>query len=1672
MNKEQHNRIKTIRKKHTETSHKHLRGRHDQRDHAWNRGMGRGGSSAIGGGGSPVITAEDYRKQSQSLMNMVREGQISISQARSQLKRLRELASNPSAVQLPQTSMPVSTPATRPASGGLAGMTRQVAMASRSFNFAASLYAESFIEDSARFQPENKINPLLLRKFPFMRRMIDRAADKTAAQTLYNDTETKMAEAVSKPTSLWDIAKQAYLAERIQGEKRNLEQAQQMDLLGLGKRGIAQRQQQLTKLKNQFYEVSKKSDDAIRAKLGPRNPGRLGTPAEVQGFTPIDEARVYAALAKVGASIDASVLKTRHGGPVAYRVIGAELGETRTLAYHQYDESIDPVTGAVMPMSTIVINTSKLNEQSIESAIAHEMGHALVAQLDTNFVNAHTEYLQSRLQGEQLKYNNDTGELYYEDLYSRYYPGVVMSGGDPRFAGTEFEDTIMWGRNELGIPDYIYPTETISTGLEEYITDPVGLMMRDADLFMHLNSLFNGTSGAYSATPPVAPGTTPPVAPGTTPPVAPGTTPPVAPGTTPPVAPGTSTSAIYRDREGRPVASSDGVFLDEGTKDVKTTALAISPTTVGTGGYGTGKYIGVTYPQTRVIDGVPVTETKRATGRRKAPYIDEMPVDSLPEALRNNPDAVARIAHLQRYYDFHSARAKERKFSNPDKYIEQLLAAKAAAEMFRIFPDARLLDDVLDAFPRSESMMRSVENRLTPEEVQEFRDLYDFADYWTKPAQYEVINKGTPNEGIRRIDVAMPDNIRRFGIPGQSLSPAVDIFPDNSSQNPRPGRPYVHTQNDNSIYNIKQRGDALGNESFISDSVYDSVRNLDTNNWNRIHQIPSPKAPRPKTPTSGTPSTPSTPSTIEETITMPSADASMYLSDNKTDNGIRITNPQIGMSVPTNFATETNADGQIIPTRRNTPYIDEVDTSSLPEDFQELVPIIGKLQRSYDEQAIIAMTQRGTPEGSRAALNAAEIAAMTFQVFPDVTLLSNAESIVRRIDESSLSGKEKNRLKNLSAYAKFWRNPRKNDITAAPIPGSIQKYGAPGFDIYEDMAIERNSDGTIIGNGKTALDLVNSEEYQSQDFEMLNQDLYNQIVEGMDPPKSKRVDAKKPVTPESLLPTTPETTPSRPSIDVLSTDLPPLPPSAFDAKPRVDGETRTIASNVIGNQTTAYGPTPDKPYQMRHRVLDIREVIPSTTLNGTPNPAYDSRLQPRDRSRVASRTQVNEIANKFLPSWMINDTNKLDDGSPIIDNEGQVLSGNGRTIAMQQLATTPEGRKKLEQYKKELLEKADEYGLSKEDIEKMEIPILVREVANDIDKEALAREANKPRTGVMPEKDQARADAEALPDSFLAAFDSNTDDTNFDRILNSPSNLRLRQMLIANLPATERTGLVKADGSGLTFAGLNRLKAAMYAKIFDGENSDVIIDAITENPDDDFKRINLGIAGSLAGLGNLKAGINDGSRPPEYQKFIDDIGTAVSMYSKIRESDELRAMPIDDAIRFLMGGDMFSDVESLRMPLDAENTEILRFLHENRNQQKTIREFFNDITNQMTNQDDYRQSRADGIEPPSYQNILQIALQRAAERKANADAAREARQAAARDNEQVDMFGNKSFKSDDDINTEIKMLNIALKSFIDYARAADRNTPKFKLLNSFALRNLDTLSALINTKKIKARNNS
>ena len=75
---------------------KHLRGKHDQRDHAWNRGMGQGGAGVELGPNQmgPLPTMQMYRQQRIALMNQYRNGEMTRDEMRQQIRNLRGMTNS------------------------------------------------------------------------------------------------------------------------------------------------------------------------------------------------------------------------------------------------------------------------------------------------------------------------------------------------------------------------------------------------------------------------------------------------------------------------------------------------------------------------------------------------------------------------------------------------------------------------------------------------------------------------------------------------------------------------------------------------------------------------------------------------------------------------------------------------------------------------------------------------------------------------------------------------------------------------------------------------------------------------------------------------------------------------------------------------------------------------------------------------------------------------------------------------------------------------------------------------------------------------------------------------------------------------------------------------------------------------------------------------------------------------------------------------------------------------------------------------------------------------------------------------------------------------------------------------------------------------------------------
>lgn len=200
-------------------------------------------------------------------------------------------------------------------------------------------------------------------------------------------------------------------------------------------------------------------------------------------------------------------------------------------------------------------------------------------------------------------------------------------------------------------------------------------------------------------------------------------------------------------------------------------------------------------------------------------------------------------------------------------------------------------------------------------------------------------------------------------------------------------------------------------------------------------------------------------------------------------------------------------------------------------------------------------------------------------------------------------------------------------------------------------------------------------------------------------------------------------------------------------------------------------------------LVDIDQVIASHTATGAENPNYPQELQPRDRSRESSQAWVQKTANDLDPE-SLGRSGRADTGAPITGDDLVVESGNGRTMAIK-LAYE---RGTANEYKQWLIDEADYFGFSTEQVQTIAKPILIRIRTTEIDRAQFAIDANQDDKLSFTATERAKADAKRLDNNLLALFNPNEDGD-----LLAVSNQKFIQGFLTKLGDTEAAQYTTKD---------------------------------------------------------------------------------------------------------------------------------------------------------------------------------------------------------------------------------------------------------------------------------------
>lgn len=308
-----------------------------------------------------------------------------------------------------------------------------------------------------------------------------------------------------------------------------------------------------------------------------------------------------------------------------------------------------------------------------------------------------------------------------------------------------------------------------------------------------------------------------------------------------------------------------------------------------------------------------------------------------------------------------------------------------------------------------------------------------------------------------------------------------------------------------------------------------------------------------------------------------------------------------------------------------------------------------------------------------------------------------------------------------------------------------------------------------------------------------------------------------------------------------------------------------LSARYGGNGTSTAIGMDGSSYDMAYEVKSLDELIASNDLAYGVNPLYPSELQPRDRTREASRQQIERMAEDLRPE-LLGESPKLSDGAPIIGMDNVVESGNGRTLAIAKAYESG----KAEEYRAFLEQYAAERGI---DIAGINNPVLVRTRLTDTDRTQFAKLANESDVAQYSATERAVSDSDRLPDASLLKI-------NNDGSINLDGSMDFVRGFVGSLPKSEQGTVITGDGR-LSQEGKRRIESAIMQRAYDDSS---LIGRMAENLDDDSKTVLNALLRAAPQLAQLDSLVKQGGR--HQNTLAKDLAQAAQKLSDLKANGQ------------------------------------------------------------------------------------------------------------------------------------------------------------------------------------------
>lgn len=315
-----------------------------------------------------------------------------------------------------------------------------------------------------------------------------------------------------------------------------------------------------------------------------------------------------------------------------------------------------------------------------------------------------------------------------------------------------------------------------------------------------------------------------------------------------------------------------------------------------------------------------------------------------------------------------------------------------------------------------------------------------------------------------------------------------------------------------------------------------------------------------------------------------------------------------------------------------------------------------------------------------------------------------------------------------------------------------------------------------------------------------------------------------------------------------------------------------------------------KELKVSYKIVPAETLIASNTADFGKNENYPEKLQPRDRDRVSMKEQADDMARNLRPEDLA-ESRSVNQGAPLVNQDNVVENGNGRTMAITRAYTTDGDayKESSQKYKQYLVEHAEEYGYTRDEVEAMQNPVLIRQ--RDASSDSLQDSIIHSTEGgmKMSASQQAKVDAEKISLKTLSLYDYDgsgdlTKRSNDDFVVSA-----LNEMV----DKSERDVVFNKDGTP-SKAGIERVKSALAAYAY-GDNA--LLERISESTDTEDQNIVKAFSAAAPQVAAIKAKLNKGDVSKDYDlpKLLSDV---LDFYFKSKNDGKSIKFALDETSLF------------------------------------------------------------------------------------------------------------------------------------------------------------------------------